>query len=381
MTRQSLLIRIENYAPLAQSYGAQFASAVEQEIWWRVREVCGQVGLLTRLGAGRFSIGWASSFCEHPLSELFTNWSAYVEQLLAGLASETGISSLAVLSVNEEEVIDIIPDMSPPNDTWILSQALLDMDAAQMAYEALTEDRLLLAFQPIYSVQGSSNVLYEECLVRLKSNCGERVSFPGNFIPSLERLGLMRGLDRHVTRRVMDVLNKYPERTLGVNISAQSAVDDLWWAGTFSDLSEAPDVASRLVFEITETAPLHAGKGRPFASRLRQLGCRVAIDDFGAGYGIETGMEIGEADIIKIDRSVIAQGGGAVSTPERLSTMVSIARDLAPQVVAEGVETAAELKAVRDAGAQWAQGYYFGNPNELLMSAGIRDVSLKLKVG
>lgn len=366
MNRQSLLIKIDNYGHLAQSYGAQFASTVEQEIWSRLREVCGQVGVLTRLGAGRFSIGCASSF-EQPLADLVKHWSAYVEELLAGFCGATGVASLAVLSVEEGGAIRAVPDASPLDDTWDQSQALEDMDAAALTYQAIADDRLLLAFQPIYGVDGFNDVLYQECLVRLKLDDGKGVSFPGTFIPSLERLGLMRCLDRHVTRRVIDVLKRFPELSLGVNISAQSAVDDVWWASTFADLSEEPDIASRLVFEITETARLRAGKGRPFVQRLRELGCRVAIDDFGVGYGVETGMEIGKPDVIKIDRSLLTQSDRDASTPECLVSMVSIAKDLAPHIVVEGVETASALKVVRNAGAQWAQGHYFGSPDALLL--------------
>src|SRR5262249_25228497 len=146
--------------------------------------------------------------------------------------------------------------------------------------------------QPVCSVGDLGEVRYFECLARLLREDRQTLVCPGHFIPSLERLGMMQCLDRHVVTRVFELLKMHTNVHLGVNISAQSAVEDEWWESTLLDLATMPDVAQRLVIEITETAPLHAATGHAFVKRLRKLGCCVAIDDFGAGCGVETGSQI-----------------------------------------------------------------------------------------
>lgn len=101
---------------------------------------------------------------------------------------------------------------------------------------------------------------------------------------------------RIVVSSVIDRLALDETLTLGCNISAQSALISQSWEAIFDRLERLPGVADRLVIEITETAPVVPSQGRGFSRRLNSLGCRLAIDDFGAGYGVQNGMEIGTPD-------------------------------------------------------------------------------------
>jgi len=132
----------------------------------------------------------------------------------------------------------------------------------------------------------------------------------------------------------------------------------------FATLSRRRDVASRLVIEITETAPMVPEDGRRFVSRMKHLGCRIAIDDFGVGFGVKTGIEVGQPDIIKVDASFIAGARAGQAGLRRFRGMVSLARDLAGCIIVEGVEDVDDLAVVRRAGVQWVQGYHFGRPAE-----------------
>jgi EAL domain-containing protein (putative c-di-GMP-specific phosphodiesterase class I) len=201
--------------------------------------------------------------------------------------------------------------------------------------------------------------------VRVLRDDRRTLEYPGSFIPSLERLGMMQCLDRHVVALVIDLLQAQPHLYLGANISAQSAAEDEWWESTFLQLSTMPDVARRLVIEITETAPLDVAAGRAFVKRLQQLGCRISIDDFGTGFGIETGVQIGAADVVKIAGQLIAGDGDRQASRERIAHFVSLARDIAPCVVLEGIESAHALEAAREAGVDCVQGYYVGRPQSV----------------
>ncbi len=181
---------------------------------------------------------------------------------------------------------------------------MVDMELAEEVLGAMREDRVLLRREPVCSVANPSHVLYHECLATVVDGRGEHLR-PSQFIPPLEQLQLMRAFDRYVVRRVVAMLREEPRVRLGVNVSAQSAVPDVVWQAQFAELEHAPEVALRLVVEITETARLERHQGRRFCNRLQQVGCSVAVDDFGAGYGVETAIEIRSPDIIKIDASVL----------------------------------------------------------------------------
>ena len=219
------------------------------------------------------------------------------------------------------------------------------------------EAGLRLLHEPICRPDGTGEVLYRECLARL--NVRDQVRRPDSFLPQLEAMGLMRWFDRLVMERVIDALSREGDAVLGCNVSGASAVDDAWWEPVYARLEREPQVAARLVIEITESAPLDPVAGRSFVFRLQRLGCRVAVDDFGKGYGVYTAMAIAHPDIVKLDRTLLLAAHRERLGVKRLQAMVKLASEYAPQVVVEGVATAQDLRVVVEAGAKWAQGWHF----------------------
>lgn len=237
--------------------------------------------------------------------------------------------------------------------------ALSDIEVVREVSEAMRAGQVMLATQPVRSVFDTELELYRECLARLSRSNGELI-YPASFIPSLERLHMMRDFDAHVVAQAIEQLRQHPHLCLGVNISAQSATIDEIWAPTLAALEQAPTVARRLIVEITESAPLERGRGRQFCALLQHLGCRIAVDDFGVGFGVQTSMEITAPDIVKIAGSLVTEAGKSAGTAARLARMISLAASTAKHVIAEGVESLDDLHVVQQAGAGWVQGYYLG---------------------
>jgi EAL domain-containing protein (putative c-di-GMP-specific phosphodiesterase class I) len=245
------------------------------------------------------------------------------------------------------------------NPHFDVAQYRLDMSAAVHAFMALELGDLKFAEQPVVAADGDNKVLYHECLARLcDSDSG--VILPGAYMPSLERLGLCRAFDRLVVRSIIEQLRQRPDAILGCNISGQSVVRDFWWATVLAELEANPDIAHRLVVEITETAlPESAISAVNFVQALRRTGCRVAIDDFGAGFSsISFAREV-KADIIKIDGSYVRRRGIVPGADGLLGHLVALAKDLSSSVVIEGIESEADLHAAAEAGGDWLQGYFF----------------------
>lgn len=230
-----------------------------------------------------------------------------------------------------------------------------DGQTALAVFAAIQEDRLFFRQESICSIQAPAQTLYREALVRMQ--VGDVVLPPGRFIPALERLSLMRPFDCFVLRRTIDALRAMPGMNFGCNVSAQSARDDHWWESLFLELAAEPDLAARLVVEITESAPVSPVDAHAFVRRLRALGVRVAVDDFGAGFSADA-ARVSAPDIIKLDRSFMRRVRQGTFTVDQLGRLVRMARYIAPLVVIEGVETTDDVRIARDAGVQWIQGYY-----------------------
>jgi len=179
----------------------------------------------------------------------------------------------------------------------------------------------------------------------------------------MEESGEVRLLDLHVFQRTVALLDEYPDVTLGVNVSALSAVGDPLWDPAFRYLSGRPDIARRLVVEITETAPVDPAGAWAFARSLRQIGCRVAVDDFGVGYSLQAAAAVEHVDIVKIDASFIDRVGRSADALSRFNAIVALASKIVDCIVVEGVEDEGDLSLVRGAGIAWVQGYYFGRPS------------------
>lgn len=233
------------------------------------------------------------------------------------------------------------------------------MQSVNDFYLQLSRGRLVLAFQPVIWLPDSSRVLYQEGLLRHVDARGDGV-YP---FAMLEKHQLMRELDRSVVHSVIECLLKDPLLRLGCNISAQSAIIDGFWHDLLRRLGDEPSVASRLVIEITESAtPPSTQAAIEFVLCLRELGCRVAIDDFGSGLGTLEFIRRTRPDIVKIDQGYLRRARGELNSAQTLSHLVQLCKTLAPCVIIEGIETVADHGLASACGGEWGQGYLFGRP-------------------
>ncbi|EPL03552.1 EAL domain-containing protein [Pseudomonas sp. CF161] len=228
---------------------------------------------------------------------------------------------------------------------------------------------MLLAFQPVVWLPGSSRVLYQEGLLRRADAQGPE-SYP---FALMEQHQMMRDLDRSVVQCVIDRLQVDEHLRLGCNISAQSAIIDTFWQEILTQLRGTPSVASRLVIEITESArPPSTGAAIEFVLCLRELGCRVAIDDFGSGLGTLEFIRKTRPDIVKIDQGYLQRARLETNSAQTLGHLVQLCKTLAPCVIIEGIETEADLALATACGSEWGQGYLFGRPRADALGASCR---------
>ncbi|MGH7033399.1 MAG: EAL domain-containing protein, partial [Stellaceae bacterium] len=204
---------------------------------------------------------------------------------------------------------------------------------------------------------------YHECLLRMIAEDG-RIVMAGAFVPAIEQLGFIRIIDRFVLETAVAEAAEHKDICLGINISGLTATDRPWLRTFTSLLRNKPEVARRLLVEITETEALHdIEESVRFVGTLRDLGCRVALDDFGAGFTSLRHLQALAVDIVKIDGSFVRNLTQSADNQVFLRHLVGLARGLNLQTVAECVETAEEAAILRHEGVGFLQGYYFGAPS------------------
>lgn len=227
---------------------------------------------------------------------------------------------------------------------------------------ALRQDRLLFAFQPVVCA-ATGKVDYFECLLRMRDEEGE-VIVGAEFITIVEELGLIDLIDRYVLEKAVQELAADPEIRLGFNISGLTAGDRRWLRLLISLLRHRSEIARRLVVEITETAALcDIEQSVRFVDTLREAGCRVALDDFGAGHTTLRHLQILPVDIVKIDGSLVRNLTSRPQDRVFLRHLLGLTKGFGLTTVAECVESAEEAAVLRAEGIGYLQGYYFGRPS------------------
>lgn len=235
------------------------------------------------------------------------------------------------------------------------------MGIADEVVAALNDNRLVFAYQPIVAAQ-SRQATHYECLLRMLRSDGT-IAAAGQFIPAAEQLGLVRLVDRHALEMTVAELHRNPDITLAVNVSGTTASDPSWLQSFLNYVRANQKVASRVIVELTETAALHAfEESARFISNLREMGCRVAIDDFGAGFTSFRNLQMLHVDMVKIDGAYVR---GLASSPDNqifVKTLVELARNFRLKTVAEWVGSDEEAAMLQSFGVDYFQGFHFGEP-------------------
>lgn len=214
-----------------------------------------------------------------------------------------------------------------------------DLRLARRFQAALARGRVRLDWQAVrHAGHPEWEPLYRETLLRVTAASGEPPLPTQELILALERLGLIRLLDRCVLGTVLDRLNAEPTLRLACNLSRQSAAMDAWWEAVCRWLAARPQVARRLTLELTETAVGERVATREFIRRLREHGVRIAIDDFGAAHNNLDFVLDARPDVIKIDCRYTREARRSAKGAEVLRHLLALCRELAPCVVLEGLE-------------------------------------------
>jgi diguanylate cyclase (GGDEF)-like protein len=231
---------------------------------------------------------------------------------------------------------------------------------------ALAHGGLELHAMPMVKL-GSNRVVGHELLLRLEDGREPRLG-PGEFLPAAERSGLVLDIDRWVAGTAIDALvaHPYPGLRFNVNVSGRTLEDEDFGDYVLDRLAAAGVAPGRLGFEITETAAVtNLAAARSLAQQLRASGCRISLDDFGAGFGSFVHLKQLPITGVKIDGEFVRGIDYGSRDTVLVQGIVDIARGLGVSVVAEWVERASQVDALSRLGVRVAQGFHLGKPEPL----------------
>jgi EAL domain-containing protein (putative c-di-GMP-specific phosphodiesterase class I) len=236
---------------------------------------------------------------------------------------------------------------------------------------ALAQDLFVLHFQPIVSL-GDGSVSHYEALLRLADEPGGRLVAPGRFLPAAERYGLIREIDRMVLDKVATLLasdagSQGPR--IAMNVSAVS-VSEVGMLGHLERRLALHGVEpERLVIEVTETAAISdMATAKAFCAGVQALGCAVALDDFGAGFGSFQYLKHLPFSYLKIDGDFIRALTRSHTDQLVVKALVGVVAGLGRETIAEFVEDEATMSMLRSFGVDYAQGYEVGRPRPALLT-------------
>jgi len=233
--------------------------------------------------------------------------------------------------------------------------------------EALEQHRFELHAQPIVATRASgTKQQHVELLLRLRDVQGQLIS-PATFIPAAERFGLMSNIDRWVVRQVLvelvPWLQERPQLHVGINLSGNSLSDPGFLPELLELIAASPLDPQRLLFELTETAVINKlSVASQLISQVRERGCRIALDDFGAGLSSFTYLKNFRVDYVKIDGSFVRNLDQDPLDRAIVESINQVAHHLGAETIAEFVESRATFELLGSIGVDYAQGYALGKP-------------------
>ncbi|MGB6539152.1 MAG: EAL domain-containing protein [Xanthobacteraceae bacterium] len=373
-----LLIAIDDLARINGSYGFDNADQVIAEVAKRVR---------SRM-RGKDTLG---RYCGNKLGLVLRDctpddMAVAAERLLQGIREHMAITRAGPVAVTAT-IGGVTAPRHAKSAAEVLARAQEALDAAKakrrssfLAYRpnverealrrenvratdeivaALNERRIFLAYEPVVSAADRRPGFYE-CLMRIRRNDGSLVP-ASEIVPVAERLGLVRLLDHRVLELVVEELAGAPGLHASLNVSPASTSDPDWWAGLGSLLRARGDVAQRLTVEITETAAIQdVDDTRGFVARAKDLGCRIAIDDFGAGYTSFRNLRKLGVDMVKIDGAFVTDLVASEDDRVFVRTLLDLAQRLKLATVAEWVQSEQAARMLEDWGCDYLQGALIG---------------------
>ena len=245
------------------------------------------------------------------------------------------------------------------------AEKLRSAHMAEKIVTALKDRRIHLAWQPIVDAK-TSEVAFYEALIRLKSENGDAL-VAGDFVSIAQKLGMIRLVDHHALDLALETLAIAPTAKFSLNVSFDTACDPEWLSKLAHAVLKRRDIAERLIIEITESyAADSLEEALQFINSVKDLGCKVALDDFGAGFTSFRNLKRLPFDLIKVDGQFANNLSSSTENQKFIKALVDLAGLFDAKTVVEWVEDDETSTLLQNWGVDYLQGYAFGKPTSEL---------------
>eukprot|EP01037_Dinobryon_pediforme_P007382 gene7382-7448_t len=375
-----LIADIDNIAIINSAYGYDVADEVIAGLAERLRATMRETDILARYAGNKFAFiletcdqdqmpvaaqRFLSMANQKPIE---TSAGAVHSNLRIGgaIAPRHGRTAQVLLQHAEEALELTRVNASQPFLAY--TESLVRQDARLFAAEvtreitgAIAENRVRLAIQPIMDAQ-TGKVAFSEALIRILRRDGSLIQ-PDTFLPTAERIGLIKILDQRVLELTVEHLFQNPDMRIAFNVSSATAHDPEWPLRLKEALALRPELAKQLIVEITETFAVgNLDTTRRVIEDMKNIGVSVAMDDFGSGHTSFRGLRHLNFDLIKIDGAFVQNLCTSADDRIFVRALVDLARHIGVPIVAEWVENAQTAALLSEWGVQYLQGFHFGRP-------------------
>ncbi len=372
-------VDIDRFKDVNDTLGHHAGDELIKAVGQRLKMLIRHDNLLARYGGDEFAILWlasnenaANAMAERIQGAFSARFDVDGQSLFA--TASAGIAITSDRSITADELMrraDIAlyeAKSNGRNRSVLFSQDMARRVEERLTIEAdlrtaLESGGLRLNYQPIISCD-TGKIDGIEALLRWRHPLRGEIS-PGVFIPIAEQSGLMPALGEWVLRRAMKDSKLWPQLQVSVNLSpVQFRQVDL--EALLRQLVAEHDIdPSRFVLEITEGVLMESSERTSRTlDAIHAMGFLTALDDFGTGYSSLAYLCNFRFDKIKIDRAFVAGMSKSESYRKIVNAIISLGRGLGMEIVAEGVETEAEVEVMTQLGCTALQGYYFSKPIE-----------------
>lgn len=370
------VIDLDHFKPVNDTYGHVVGDRLLEAVAERLREVSAPNLLMARLGGDEFAFlvdcdtGEALEFARRTCALMAEPFR--IDNLTLVIGASCGIASLTEGVLDPHAMFDRadyvlytskasnrggVTVYSADHETKIMSAKALEATLRAADLDA----EMHLSLQPI--VNGRlGTVAAVEALARWTSPILGNVP-PDSFIAVAERSGLMHDLTLVLLRKALGLVARLPgEIELSFNLSAHDITSPPTMLAIVAMMQRSDVDATRLIFEVTETAVIRDFNAAEHSIRLlRSLGCHVALDDFGTGYSSLSHLHRLPIDRVKIDRSFMP-GCKSETGRNLLRSVRALCTSMEIVCIAEGVETDSQVSILRQLGYEFFQGYHYARP-------------------
>ncbi len=374
------VLSIDNLTAINENFGYDIADTLITGIGDKLVNALRSTDVVARIASARFGILLTDhnvSFIGNTGKRLLNLISNSVFETRSGVITATvsgggcmipddGLTVEAIINAAEES---LAVAKSYGRDNFVHYNAAYErtetrrknINTARDVVSAVRESRILAAFQPIVRSDNFKPAFYE-CLARIRKPDGSVVP-GGAFIEVAENIGFIRMIDRRIYEIAIEKLHQYPDLKLSVNISGHTVSDTRSSEYLRSLLRDNASVAPRLIVEITETIAMQDMRDAAFfIHSLKEIGCKVALDDFGAGYTSFYNLKTFPFDMVKLDGVYIRDLIDSPKNGKFIKALADLASSLEMECVAEMVSSKEISDVLTEYNIQYYQGFYYGMP-------------------